>query len=280
MGGICTKQPLVKCEHVLGNSVKNQMEKLDTKEDIQIFKKTSQMSYRSEKYQIINDDEIEDNNYFEDKSSSDEDRILNLKDNRIPESETNTSVWYNPKYNFEYIKGEYIGSGKLGRVYSGLSLNTGEIVAIKCVTLDLKKDIEKQILDINEAVYNIGQLNHKNIIKYLSTQPSSNNPDEIEVISEFCNGGSIKQILEKFDVLDEKLIKLYVKQILEGLVYLHERKIIHRNIRNCNILIDGNGTVKLSDFVVSKILMGNDPDAILSYNTNAGLGKLIFIISE
>jgi mitogen-activated protein kinase kinase kinase len=277
MGGICTKQPLVKSEHVLGNSVKNQMEKLETKEDVQILKKTSQMSYRSEKYQIINDDEIEDNNYFDDKSSSDHDRILNLKDNRIPESDTNTSAWYNPKYNFEYIKGEHIGSGKLGRVYSGLSLNTGEIVAIKCVTLDLKKEIEKQILDINEAVYKIGQLDHKNIIKYLCTQPSSSNPDEIEVISEFCNGGSIKQILEKFDVLDEKLIKLYVKQILDGLVYLHERNIIHRNIKNCNILIDGNGTVKLSDFIVSKIIMGNDPDAILAYNTNNGLGKLIFI---
>ena len=81
MGGICTKQPLVKSEHVLANSVKNQIEKLETKEDVQILKKTSQMSYRSEKYQIINDDEIEDNNYFDDKSSSDDDRILNLKDN-------------------------------------------------------------------------------------------------------------------------------------------------------------------------------------------------------
>jgi serine/threonine protein kinase len=179
---------------------------------------------------------------------------------------------YETRNTFEFIKGECIGSGALSSVYSGLSINTGEIVAIKSVKL-ICEDVEEQVNRINEAVYKLSQLQHKNIIKFISTQPSEK-PGEMDIVLEYCNGGSIKQLLEKFDAFDEKLIKLYVKQILEGLLYLHERGIVHRNIKNCNILVDGNGTIKLSDFVVSNILVGDDSEAILYYNTNNGNGML------
>jgi serine/threonine protein kinase len=162
----------------------------------------------------------------------------------------------------EYIKGQCIGTGNIGSVYSGLSLNTGEIVAIKSIRLNSQKQVEA----IENAVKKFSELKHQNIIKYLSTQLS--NDEEIDIILEYCNGGSIKQLLEKFDAFDEKLIKLYVKQILEGLVYLHDLGIIHRNIKNCNVLVDGDGTVKLTDFVISDILVGEDPESILYFNTS------------
>lgn len=191
----------------------------------------------------------------------------------------NSPHFYNINQNQEFIKGQCIGTGKLGSVYSGLSLNTGEIVAIKSIKLNDSNCVQKQIYDINEAVEKIGQLKHKNIIKYICTQPGEN-VNEIEIIFEYCNGGSIKQLLEKFDKFDEKLIRLYVKQILEGLVYLHEQGIVHRNIKNCNILVDGNGCVKLSDFVVSNILIGDDAGAILYFNTNNGIDPPYWMAPE
>jgi mitogen-activated protein kinase kinase kinase len=178
----------------------------------------------------------------------------------------------NKKKNLEFIKGELIGSGQFSSLYSGLSINTGEIVAIKVVKLNKKTNLIKQISDVNKAVGKLGELNHKNIIKYICIQPTENT-DEIEIIFEYCNGGSIKQLLDKFDSFDEKLIKLYTRQILEGLVCLHDQNIIHRSIKSCNILVDGNGMVKLSDFVVSNILIGDDPESILYFNTNNPKGK-------
>ena len=173
----------------------------------------------------------------------------------------------------KYIKGEFIGSGFLGNIYSGLSLNTGEIVAIKKIkcTGD-KAKIDKQKQNIRDCVSKLSLLKHKNIIKYMGVEDSST--DELELIFEYCNGGSIKQLIDKFSAFDEKLIKLYVRQILEGLIYLHDVGIVHRNIKNSNILIDGTGVVKITDFVVSNLLVGDEPDQILWYSTMNGKGKL------
>jgi serine/threonine protein kinase len=177
-----------------------------------------------------------------------------------------------PQDSPKYIKGQCIGSGFFGQVYSGLSLNTGEIVAIKTIKFsgDMKT-IEFKKHNIRESVIMLSQLKHKNI-KYMCTQETSK--DEIDLIVEYCNGGSIKQLIDRFSAFDEKLIKLYVRQILEGLVYLHDLGIVHRNIKNTNILVDGTGVVKITDLVVSNILVGDEPHKILSYSTMNGKGRI------
>jgi len=168
-------------------------------------------------------------------------------------------------------------------VYFGLSCNTGEIVAIQKILLANFKNKNQDSLGtimtrIIQAVYELSLFNHNNIIRYFHTQPSDTEENEIEILLEFCNGGSIKQLLNKFDSFDEKLIKLYTKQILEGLVYLHERNIIHRNLKNTNILVDGNGIVKISDLLITNVLIGDDQDTIYDYMTKNGTGILINIM--
>ena len=230
-----------------------------------------------------------DNNDSSNKNSNKNNNSLKGKKvkilpNIVNISKENQNFKINPikitKLNTEFIKGQCIGQGHLSSVYFGLSRNTGEIVAIQKIFLSkfIKKiSTEDQIDKINQAVYDYSQLNHKNIIQYFRTQ-TSDKDDEIEILLEFCNGGSIKQLLEKFDAFDEKLIKLYTKQILEGLIYLHDKNIIHRNLKNSNILVDGNGIIKISDFIILNVLIGDDNESIVEYHTKNGKGKIIFFL--
>lgn len=66
--------------------------------------------------------------------------------------------------------------------------------------------------------------------------------------------GSIYQHLRDTGALNEILTRKYTKQILEGVGYLHENRIVHRDIKGANILRDSHGNVKLADFGASKRL--------------------------
>ena len=77
--------------------------------------------------------------------------------------------------------------------------------------------------------------------------------------SRYVPGGSIHSLLTKFGSFDEKLIRVYTRQVLQGLAYLHEHNLVHRDIKGANLLVDAQGTVKLADFgMATKILAGID----------------------
>lgn len=81
---------------------------------------------------------------------------------------------------------------------------------------------------------------------------------------EYISGGSIKYIVDKYGALNENLTKIYLRQILDGIEYLHSKKIVHRDIKCANILLDSNGEIKLSDFGCSAQII----DAQLSRSDN------------
>merc|ERR1712130_888061 len=67
-------------------------------------------------------------------------------------------------------------------------------------------------------------------------------------------GGSLSSVLSQFGHLDESLIAMYTKGLLEGLAYLHSQKppVMHRDIKGANVLVNLDCVVKLSDFGCSK----------------------------
>merc|ERR1719399_2708774 len=86
------------------------------------------------------------------------------------------------------------------------------------------------------------------IVEYIE---SFNTKDTLYIVMEFVENGSLSQIIKKFSKLNEQLVGVYILQGLEGLNFLHEQGVIHRDIKGANILISTGGKVKLADFGVA-----------------------------
>ncbi|KAG9971252.1 hypothetical protein KCU78_g23609, partial [Aureobasidium melanogenum] len=91
-------------------------------------------------------------------------------------------------------------------------------------------------------------LNHPNIVKYNGFVKST---ESLYIILEYCENGSLHSICKNFGKFPENLVALYMTQVLNGLLYLHEQGVIHRDIKGANILTTKEGLVKLADFGVA-----------------------------
>ncbi|KAG0053475.1 hypothetical protein BGZ83_001019 [Gryganskiella cystojenkinii] len=94
------------------------------------------------------------------------------------------------------------------------------------------------------------KLNHANIVKYYGFEKTS---DYLNIILELCENGSLRSLCKNFGKLPEHLGAMYITQVLDGLVYLHDQGVIHRDIKGANILATKDGLVKLADFGVATL---------------------------
>ncbi|KAJ9182070.1 hypothetical protein P3X46_006102 [Hevea brasiliensis] len=150
-------------------------------------------------------------------------------------------------------KGELIGCGAFGRVYMGMNLDSGELLAVKQVLIAAnsasKEKTQAHIRELEEEVKLLKNLSHPNIVRYLGT---AREDDSLNILLEFVPGGSISSLLGKLGSFPESVIRKYTKQLLLGLEYLHKNGIMHRDIKGANILVDNKGCIKLADFGASK----------------------------
>jgi len=155
-----------------------------------------------------------------------------------------------------WMKGDLIGEGSFGSVYLALHAITGELMAVKQVELpnvakgtegDRKKN--SMIAALKQEIELLQGLRHPHIVQYLGT---SSDEEHLNIFLEYVAGGSIAGMLKQYNTFQEPLVRNFTRQILEGLSYLHQRNIIHRDIKGANILVDNRGAVKISDFGVSK----------------------------
>ncbi|KAK1401629.1 Mitogen-activated protein kinase kinase kinase NPK1 [Heracleum sosnowskyi] len=150
-------------------------------------------------------------------------------------------------------KGEMIGCGAFGQVYMGMNLDSGELLAVKQVLIVAnnasKEKAQAHIKELEEEVKLLKNLSHPNIVRYLGTVKEE---EALNILLEFVSGGSISSLLGKFGSFPEAVIRMYTKQLLLGLDYLHKNGIMHRDIKGANILVDNRGCIKLADFGASK----------------------------
>ena len=168
----------------------------------------------------------------------------------------------------DFMKGEFKGKGRYGSVYSGLCDVSGEIIAIKILDNVPQEKINEILFSI-EKLYSLYHKNLINVIK-LKDPGTLDENGALSIIYELCNGNSLSELVKKFGTFEEKIIQLYSKEILIGLQYLHQNKVFHKNLRPNNILVDGNGTIRISDALVDSIILGDGNEIYQKLMQNEG----------
>lgn len=125
-------------------------------------------------------------------------------------------------------QGHFVGGGTFGNVYAAMDLDTGLLMAVKEIRLQDPKLIPTIAEQIREEMGVLEVLDHPNIVQYHGIEVHR---DRVYIFMEYCSGGSLANLLEHGRIEDEQVITFYALQLLEGLGYLHESGIAHRDIK-------------------------------------------------
>ena len=213
----------------------------------------------------------------------------------------------------------FLGSGSYGYTEKMKSKKDNKIYAIKKLIANMNLRDKKYFRRETEIMIN---LNHENIIKFYGYFKDKEKKDKFKeiqkirkekintkinlddikedqemfcLVMEYAENGSLESYYEDykkkftdkehFIPLDEKIIIKILKQILNGMIYFHNKGVIHRDIKPDNILLDKNYNIKISDFGISGLFKidnkdeGNKNDDILFYKCSH-IGRKDFLCPE
>jgi len=146
-----------------------------------------------------------------------------------------------PELLFDII--QPLGEGAYGSVYKALDKRDGELVALKIMPMDSDNGSLEKEVRIMQKCKSPYIVNFRGI--WLKD-------DNIWLAMEYCGGGSVLDIMKAMDItLTEEQICVIMKETLKGLYYLHQERLIHRDVKAGNILLNHKGQCKLADFGVS-----------------------------
>jgi len=173
---------------------------------------------------------------------------------------------------------EQVGEGTYGQVYRAKDLKTGEIVALKKVKLEMEREgfpitaireikilkslSHPNIVDLKEIVTsrNRGIKGHKRPVSGSGSGDAHQGPphaqDEesdlsIYMVFEYMDH-DLTGLLQMGTKLTQRQVKSYMRQLLDGVAYMHRNKIIHRDIKGSNLLLDNNGFLKIADWGLAR----------------------------
>ena len=140
----------------------------------------------------------------------------------------------------DYILEKYIGKGAFGEVYQTFKEgNSSRLLATKKLKRSKIENTEAIKYLKNEIII-LQKLEHPNIVKYEAIKKTKNN---FYIIMEFCNGGELSKALKKYQEkfgkpFSQEIVQHIMRQIIDAFKYIHEKKVVHRDIKLDNILIN------------------------------------------
>ncbi|KAF8081667.1 hypothetical protein N665_0871s0005 [Sinapis alba] len=145
-----------------------------------------------------------------------------------------------------WMRGPTIGRGSTATVSLGIT-NSGEFFAVKSAELSSSAFLQRE-----ESV--LSSLSSPYVVKYIGSNTTTENDTKMyNLLMEYVSGGSVHDLIKNSGgKLPETAIRAYTRQILKGLMYLHERKIVHCDLKSQNVMIGGEA-VKIADFGCAKM---------------------------
>ena len=164
-----------------------------------------------------------------------------------------------------------LGKGHFGSVSLVVSNKTKKLYAMKQIKSSMYKN-QNQISEVEREVKLLENLSHPHVITYFTSFKENN---DFYIVTEYINGGNLFNLMEKNikqkKHIEEKTIWIMLIQSLGGLLYLHQKKkIVHRDIKPDNLLLDMNGNLKITDFGLSAIISDEADENVKCHGTMAG----------
>ena len=158
----------------------------------------------------------------------------------------------------DFVVGKFIGKGAFGSVCLVTRKADKKIYAMKSINIG-KLNTEQREASLNE-IRILASLNHPNIIGYKEAFYDENSRS-LNIIMEYADDGDInhkiQENLKRRLQFEESTVWEWIIQLLKGLKYLHDNKIMHRDLKCANIFLMKNGLLKIGDLNVSKITKSN-----------------------
>lgn len=142
---------------------------------------------------------------------------------------------------------EKIASGAFGDLFRGTYC--GQDVAIKI--LRNVHDDTQQFQEFLQEVAIMRKVRHRNVVQFIGACTQKPN---LCIVFEFMSGGSVYDYIRRSGALRIATVLKIAMEVCRGMDYLHKRKIVHRDLKAANLLLDEAGTVKIADFGVARVM--------------------------
>ena len=152
--------------------------------------------------------------------------------------------------NYKVIK--LLGEGSFGKAFLCKNESNDTICVIKQIIIEDMNEKEKD--DVYNEAQILGKLDHQNIIKLFEVFDSKKPKHTLNIVTEYADGGDLSEKIKSQNnkPFTESEILDYFTQICLALKHIHEKKIIHRDLKSGNVFLMKNGLVKLGDFGIAK----------------------------
>nr|XP_057929832.1 serine/threonine-protein kinase Nek1 isoform X2 [Doryrhamphus excisus] len=151
----------------------------------------------------------------------------------------------------KYVKVKKIGEGSFGKAALVKSKEDGHQYVIKEISISGMSAKERQ--ESRKEVAVLANMSHPNIVQY---KESFEEGGCLYIVMDYCEGGDLfKKINSQRGILfpEEQILDWFV-QICLAIKHIHDRKILHRDIKSQNIFLTKDGTVQLGDFGIARVL--------------------------
>ncbi|CAN3365546.1 CTD kinase subunit alpha [Diutina catenulata] len=158
-----------------------------------------------------------------------------------------------------YKRTQQVGEGTYGKVYKAVNQVTHEFVALKRLRLESERE-GFPITAIREIKL-LQSFDHPNIVSLYEMMVEHH---QVYMIFDYCDHDLMGLLSHPEIELEESHRKFLFRQLMEGLNYLHKKRVIHRDIKGSNILLDASGQIKIADFGLARTMKivndGESPD--------------------